>query len=100
MKSKIARTCWIKEKISVQKHFSTSCKTNSAIGNFRKRLCFCFIAMEISIYDMLFNFQESRNNIMKLISIFSFQLKKIFWEYPIFIGENPGTNQNFMAHVL
>ena len=26
-------------------------------------------------------------------------IEKIFWKYPNFFGENPGTNQNFIAHV-
>ena len=38
---------------------------------------------------------------VKLISfLFSFQLKKIFWKYPNFFEENPGTYKNFIAHVL
>jgi len=27
-------------------------------------------------------------------------IEKIFWKYPKFVGENPGTNPNFIAHVL
>ena len=46
--------------------------------------------------------RQSRSQNIKLISIlFSFQFQ-LFWKYPnfYFFGENPGTNQNFIAHVL
>ena len=58
-----------------------------------KRLCTCLILMA--------HLNQSRSQDIKLISIlFSFQLKNNFWKYPIFFGENMGTNQNFIAHVL
>ena len=46
--------------------------------------------------------KESKSQNIKLISIlFSFQLEKnIFRKYSNFFGDNPGTNQNFVAHVL
>ena len=44
--------------------------------------------------------RQSRSQIIKLTSIlFSFQLKNIFWKNLKFFGENPGTNQNFIANV-
>ena len=46
------------------------------------------MAVSRSKYEVDFNFI--------LISI----EKKIFWKYHKFFGENPGTNQNFLAHVL
>ena len=38
---------------------------------------------------------------MKLISFFSFILKKKYYgNIQFFFGENPGITQNFVAHVL
>ena len=58
-----------------------------------KRLCTCFIS--IAILDQI-SFETKQKSIL-----FSFQLKRnVFWMYSKYFGENPGTNQNFIAHVL
>ena len=40
--------------------------------------------------------RRSQNFIFQFNLIF-ISIRKIFWKYPNFFGENPGTNQNFIA---
>ena len=70
---------------------------NSGIGNFMKRLCFCLF--QWLFFDQI-SFETKQKSKYKVdLILFSFQLIKIFWKYPKFFGENPGTNQNLTEHV-
>ena len=56
---------------------------NSVIGNFIIGLCTWIISMVVSRSNKLGNKAEVKS-----------------WKYPKFFKENPGTNQNFITHVL
>ena len=65
------------------------------LGNFMKLLCL------ISIFLDKISFVTKQKSKYKVNANFIFiSIEKIFWIYPKFFGENPGTNQNFIAHVL
>ena len=65
-----------------------------------KRLCTCLISMAISLDQISFETkQKSKYKVDFNFNFISIE-KKIFWKYPKLFGENPGTNQIFIAHVL
>ena len=81
------------------KLYNTSGQNNRVIGNFMKRLCTCLVSMAISRSNKLWNKTEVKNKVNFNFIFISIE-KKLFWKYPTYIGENPGTNQNFIAYLL
>ena len=65
-----------------------------------KRLCVCLISIVISTDQISFETKQKSKYKVDFNFIFISIEKNIFWKYPKFFGENPGTNQNFTAHVL
>ena len=63
--------------------------------------CLCTFPISIAISrSKLWSFETKQSQNIKLILILFLIKKKIFWIYPKFFGENLGSKQNFMAHVL
>ena len=64
-----------------------------------KRVCICLISIAFLIQISFETRQKSKYKADFNLIFISFE-KEIFWKYPRFFGENAGTNQNFIAHVL
>ena len=63
------------------------------------KLCVLFLFQSLFLDKTSFETKQNSNIKLSLFLI-SFQLKKNILEISLIFGENPGTNQNFKAHVL
>ena len=76
-----------------------SCQHYGVIGNFMKRLCTCKLLQWIFLDQKSFvTKQKSKFNLY--FNFIFVSIERNILKYSKFFEENPGTNQNFLAHVL